>query len=274
MVVIIIIVILIVLFVIGNKKKKQEQQIKEKLAEIAKTAPISIDELKVSETAKIEPPDSPCTAEIVKRVFETYYTSYDGQFAEPVRCKIKYKDQEGNVSERWIDVCGSEGDGDTLLHCYCWNYKEPRQFRTSRILECTTEEGTVIDNPGIYFKSIYKDSPFNHLERLLKDKKEIFSILIFLAKSDGAFRKAEKDFISNYLLQLDEKMKEEHIIWRLEQLKPSVKDFKDALKIVKTNWKESERTNFEKVVSDLYSLDKPSSEKESVYNEILQTLKN
>ena len=275
MIVIVVIIFVVVLFLVRNKKKKQEQELKAKLDEIAKTSPISIDELNIAVTeTKLDPPSIICTPEIVKLVFETYYTSYDGQFSEPIRCKIKYKDFEGNISERWIDVCGSEGEGDTLLHCYCWKSKEPRQFRTSRILECATEDGTVIDNPGIYFKTIFKDSPFNHLEKLLKERKEIFTILVFLARSDGAFRKAEKDFISNYLLQLDEKLKVEHILWRLEQLKPTEKDFKDALKDLKTSWKKEECENFETTVSALYGMDKLSPEKESVYNEIVKTLKD
>ena len=95
-----------------------------------------------------------------------------------------------------------------------------------------------------------------------------------MARADGAFRKAEKDFISNYLLKIDETMKIEHIIWRLEQLKPSAKDFEEALKTVKNTWKDEERMNFEKVVSQLYGIDRPSSEKECVYNKIVKNLKN
>lgn len=273
MIIIILIIILIIFFLIGNKKKK-EQQLKEKLTEVSRTAFAPVIEPKPTVIANLEPPASPCTPEIIKQVFETYYTSYDGQFSHPVRCKIKYKDQEGNISERWIDVCGSEGDGDTLLHCYCWKHKEPRQFRTSRILECVTDEGTFIDKPGIYFKTLFKDSPFNHLERLLKERKELFTILVFLARMDGAFRKAEKDFISNYLLQIDGAMKVEHIIWRLEQLKPSEKDFEEALKTVKSTWKEEECMNFEKVVSRLYGIDKQTSEKDAVFNKIVNSLKN
>lgn len=224
------------------------------------------------EVTAITKPDSPCTPDIMKLVFETYYTTFDGQFRNPVRCKIKYRDEDGKFSERWIDVCGSELTGNTLLHCYCWKVKAPRQFRTSRILECITEEGTVIENPGIYFKMFYKDSAYNHPERLLKDKKSVFEISVFLARSDGAFRKEEKEYIANYLLSFDDKMIVEQIVWRLEHIKPAATDFEKALKNICEELNPDEKEKFKKTLSKLYEIDKKTPEKDDVYKKTIKVL--
>lgn len=166
-----------------------------------------------------------------------------------------YKDAIGNVTRRVIDLQGFMWEENFYIIAYCHLRNAQRQFSLDRIVSLYDASGNKIQNPKDYFLALYKQTPKYKTENALKEKTEQLSLLVFLARADGAMRKNEREIILKYLdsqiqgLDLDAAEK------RVKSLQCDLRAFNQILKNAQ-QWPGAEKQMLLSCVNQIYSLKK------------------
>jgi hypothetical protein len=138
-----------------------------------------------------------------------FVDAYEGGFienaAEPVPVsayvEITYRDASGNVSRRRIRTREFDrANANGYLSAFCELRGAPRTFRMDRVLRAVdAETGEVIASLHEDLRVRYEASPERAVDRALDESDLELSVLMFIARADGAFRKAEKDLVLDFL---------------------------------------------------------------------------
>lgn len=109
--------------------------------------------------------------------------------------RIKYKSQQGELSERNIKV--TKYDGSCYMNAHCETKKTRRTFRVDRIISCVDLDTgeIVIDLPQHLLKK-YENSTEYVLKNTFEKAKDILLVLLYIGKADGQLRQEERLFIS------------------------------------------------------------------------------
>lgn len=130
---------------------------------------------------------------------EEFKTSYRPR---PVKAqiKIRYKDSNGDISERVVDV--RECDiwaPDGYLNGFCHTRGAIRTFRLDRIESAIdVETGELIHNLNDYADKKYEESPIAAVDKLFETHSDALRVLFYIAKADGRFTAKEKDIYLDY----------------------------------------------------------------------------
>ena len=114
------------------------------------------------------------------------------------RLQLVYVDGDGNRTQREVTLKSFEPDnprGLMIGHCSLRN--ATRTFRYDRISRCTDmETGEVIGNVREFLNAAYDATPVAATDRVLGKNWDLFRILYYVAKADGAMRAAEVEVIA------------------------------------------------------------------------------
>jgi len=130
---------------------------------------------------------------------EEFKTSYRPR---PVKAqiKIRYKDSNGDISERVVDVreCDTWAP-DGYLNGFCHTRGAIRTFRLDRIESAIdVETGELIHNLNDYAVKKYEESPVAAVDKLFDTHSDALRVLFYIAKADGRFTAKEKDIYLDY----------------------------------------------------------------------------
>ncbi len=111
---------------------------------------------------------------------------------------ITYRNQAGHATKRKITlqtVLRSES-GDLLVHAYCHLRDANRTFNASRIEKMMKDDQEV--DVESYLGALVEQSPERIYERLIETREEELLALMYIAKIDGRFTKAEREIMGTY----------------------------------------------------------------------------
>lgn len=136
--------------------------------------------------------------------------SWEGGFYEtanprPVSATLKfeYRDANDSVTNRTVEIRGFDaGSPRGLMIGRCQLRGATRTFRQDRLTNCVdVTTGEVITDIWKHLKDLYDRSDAAMLDSLENDKATELDVVVFLARADGAVRKAERQLISEYCRQ-------------------------------------------------------------------------
>lgn len=117
---------------------------------------------------------------------------------------IKYRDGDGTVTERDVDIKAFEPQGhECLVLGWCHLRKAKRTFRFDR-MERVIDLGTgeVVPNLQALLNAEWEASPEPVLDALYAQYRDLLRMLLFAAKADGAMRAAEVGVIVRHCVEL------------------------------------------------------------------------
>ncbi|WP_440105381.1 WYL domain-containing protein [Acidovorax sp. BL-A-41-H1] len=118
--------------------------------------------------------------------------------------RIVYRDGEGALSERVVDVRAFEpsgSDGLVIGHCHLRNAR--RTFRFDRMVRVVDEDtGEVISNLQAVLNAEWEASPEPVLDALYAKHRDLLRVLLYAAKADGAMRAPEVRVIARHCAEL------------------------------------------------------------------------
>jgi tellurite resistance protein len=135
--------------------------------------------------------------------------AYEGSFienaADPVPVdayvEITYRDAKGNQSRRRIrtrEFDRANTNGYLTAHCEMRGaFRTFRMDRVTRAVDADT--GEVLPSLHAFLSAKYDASPERAMERTLSDADLELNVLMYIARADGSFRKAEKELILEFL---------------------------------------------------------------------------
>ncbi len=143
--------------------------------------------------------DSPTTSD------DAYEGSFIENAADPVPVaayiEITYRDASGTVTCRRIrtrEFDRANANGYLTAHCEMRGaYRTFRMDRVQRAIDAET--GEVLSSLHTFLSAKYDASPERAMERTLSDADLELNVLMYIARADGSFRKAEKDLILQFL---------------------------------------------------------------------------
>lgn len=166
-----------------------------------------------------------------------------------------YKDAIGNVTRRVIDLQGFMWEENFYIIAYCHLRNAQRQFSLDRIVSLYDASGNKIQNPKDYFLALYKQTPKYKTENALKEKTEQLSLLVFLARADGAMRKNEREIILKYLDSQIQGLDLDAVEKRIKSMQCDLRTFNQILKNAQ-QWPGTEKQMLLSCVNQMYSLKK------------------
>lgn len=166
-----------------------------------------------------------------------------------------YKDAAGNETRRVIDLQGFMWEENFYIVAYCHLRNAQRQFSLDRIVSLYDSGGNEIQNPKEYFLALYKQTPKYKTENALKEKAEQLSLLVFLARADGAMRKNEREIILKYLDSQIQNLDLDAAEKRVKTLQCDLRAFSQILKNAQ-QWPGAEKQMLLSCVNQMYSLKK------------------
>ena len=166
-----------------------------------------------------------------------------------------YKDAIGNVTRRVIDLQGFMWEENFYIIAYCHLRNAQRQFSLDRIVSLYDASGNKIQNPKDYFLALYKQTPKYKTENALKEKTEQLSLLVFLARTDGAMRKNEREIILKYLDSQIQCLDLDAVEKRIKSMQCDLRTFNQILKNAQ-QWQGTEKQMLLSCVNQMYSLKK------------------
>ena len=118
--------------------------------------------------------------------------------------RIVYRDGEGELSERVVDVQAFESSGAAGLvigHCHMRNAR--RTFRFDRMVRVVDEDtGEVIPDLQAALNAEWEASPEPVLDALYAKHRDVLRMLLYAAKADGAMRAPEVRVIARHCVEL------------------------------------------------------------------------
>lgn len=134
--------------------------------------------------------------------------AYEGGFldnaADPVavdaRVQIVYRDAAGTTSRRVIRVCDFDrANANGYLNAFCEMRGAHRTFRLDRVQRAVdVSTGEVLASLHQHLLDLYNASPMRSLERFADAHGLQLDVLMYVARADGAFRKAEKEIVLRF----------------------------------------------------------------------------
>jgi hypothetical protein len=117
--------------------------------------------------------------------------------------KFEYRDANDSVTNRTVEIRGFDaGSPRGLMIGRCLLRKATRTFRQDRVTNCVdVTTGEVVTDLWKHLKEIYERSDTALLDCLESDRATELDVVVFLARADGAVRKAERQLISEYCRQ-------------------------------------------------------------------------
>lgn len=132
--------------------------------------------------------------------YEEDLEKYKSYPLNEVKIALYYKKADGTKSNRIIDVVNYS---NTYIEGYCYLRNEYRTFRVDRILEIADgETGEIIKDIKSYFIKKYESSDYYKMDCLFEKYNNILRILLYIAKADGSYLKAEKVIIRDAIRNL------------------------------------------------------------------------
>jgi len=120
--------------------------------------------------------------------------------AVSVNLFISYKDKNLNKTERNIRTTGYN---DEVINAYCEMRNSRRTFIIESIKACVDlKTGEEVEDVYLHLDKLYKSSPQYTLDSLIENYPETMRVLTYVARSDGQFRKNEKEVICNFFSEL------------------------------------------------------------------------
>ena len=95
--------------------------------------------------------------DFVNNIVNSLDAAYKQKVEKINQYKIVYRDFDGKLTERFVDLCGF-GDEGSLLLCFCHLRNEPRHFNVNRIEKLFTADGVQIYDPAEYFIGLYEEN--------------------------------------------------------------------------------------------------------------------
>lgn len=126
----------------------------------------------------------------------------DGKILRKTDLRISYRDREGNITNRDVDVQRyayrpDRGIGSMIAFCHM--RKANRTFLFSGIKQSIDlETGEVISSIGAYLDSLYQQTPKYAVKNFIDGNKAPLFILFCMAKADGVMRSKERSVIADY----------------------------------------------------------------------------
>ena len=131
--------------------------------------------------------------------------AYEGSFYEASKQRttrkpiiLRYVDAGGSYTERRVDLYTYEPNNPRgLLGGMCHLRGEWRTFRFDRIKEAVLmETGEIVKDLQAALNAEWAASPEPVVDKLLSEHRDILKLMFFMAKADGAARKAEIEIIA------------------------------------------------------------------------------
>lgn len=118
--------------------------------------------------------------------------------------RITYRDGAGVATERVVDVRAFEPHGaQGLIVGRCRLRNKTRTFRFDRMTRVVDEEtGEIIPSLQRLLNAEWEASPEPVLDKLFAQHRDVLTLLLYMAKADGAMRAAEVAVIARYCVEL------------------------------------------------------------------------
>lgn len=117
---------------------------------------------------------------------------------------LEYIDRDGQITMRDVDVqMFNDYEYGGILAGFCHLRGAFRSFRYDRIQSCTDlKTGEVIEDIKKYLNNQYKGTPDWLENHIIMEYIDNLKILYYVAKTDGACRKEEKQIITQYIQEV------------------------------------------------------------------------
>jgi len=157
-----------------------------------------------------QPPDA--TKTDVKPHLATYDgDTWEGTFFDVVAqrstkktVRMNYRDANGNMTQRVVDIRAYEPQGDNgLVIGRCHMRNATRTFRFDRMQQVVdAETGEIIANLQQHLNDEWAISPKPVMDELYAAHHDVLKLMLYMAKADGAVRAAEIDVIAKYCIEI------------------------------------------------------------------------
>lgn len=127
-----------------------------------------------------------------------------GQRSTARRVRIIYRDGDGAVSERVVQLRAFEPTGAAaLVFGRCMLRNAMRTFRFDRMVRVTDEDtGEIITNLQEDLNAEWEASPEPVLDALYREHNDLLKMVLYAARADGAVRAAELQVIARHCVEL------------------------------------------------------------------------
>lgn len=161
--------------------------------------------------AVAQPKKVPRVAPVAHASDAEQFDAWEGSFYDaPVQrsakktVRIVYRDGDGNLSERVVDVKAFEPRGaDGMLIGRCHLRNASRTFRFDRMVRVVDEDtGEIIQDLQAALNAEWEASPEPVMDALFSKHNDLLKMVLFAAKADGAIRAPELQVIAQHCVEL------------------------------------------------------------------------